>query len=105
MEKRNLGRPVQDNKAALREILASPDKRETFIQCVDRLVKSKEALQVKADLHSDDTKSTAEAYTLGKGFLSNIVNTIVKGDIVEAIAELGDKTDILELFTDRLDTE
>ena len=98
---KKVGRPVQDNKAALREILANPSKREVFVESIERLVASKEALQVKADLHSDDTKSTAEAYSLGKGFVTNIITTIVKGDLDSALGELSNKVDILELFTDR----
>ena len=95
---RKVGRPAQDNKVALREILSNPDKCEVFVECVERLVRSKEALQIKSELHGDDVKSTAEAYSLGKGFLSSIVNEIVKGELTESLELLSDKADILELF-------
>ena len=98
---KKVGRPQLNNKAALRDILLNPDKCDVFVSCIDRLVQSKEALQVKADFYSDDVKSTADAYGLGKGFLSNIITTVVKGGIEDALVELSDKADILELFTDR----
>lgn len=99
------GRPKINNQEALQGILNNPDKREEFIICIERLVRSKEGVNLKADLYSDDCKSTAETYSLGKGFVSNIITTIVKGDLDSALGELANKTDILELFTDRLAIE
>lgn len=97
-EKRPVGRPKQSNELVLAEVLNSPDKRDTFVQCMERLVASKEALQLKSDLHSDDVKSTAETYNLGKGFVSWLANTIAKQDIEEALGELTSKHEVLELF-------
>lgn len=101
MEKVGAGRPKIDSQAALRDVLGDPAKREVFIECVERLVRSKEAAQVKVDLHSDDVKSTAETYKMAKAFLNGIVNTLVKDDVVEVIEGLSDKSDVLELFIDR----
>lgn len=98
---RPVGRPSVDSQAALREVLGDPSKREIFIECIERLVRSKEAAQVKVDLHSDDVKSTAETFKMAKSFLNGIVNTLVKDDVVEVIDSLTDKSSVLELFIDR----
>lgn len=92
------GRPKQDNQAALREVLSQPTKKEVFIQCIQRLVDEKQALATKAEFYNDDVKSTAETYSLGKGFLSSIVNDIAKDDLKGTLAAMSDKFDVLELF-------
>jgi len=97
---KKVGRPKIDSQVALREILSNPDKRDVFVECIERLVRSKEALNLKAELHKDDVKSTAETYSLGSGFLGSIVNDICKGDLPASLELLSDKQNILELFLD-----
>lgn len=97
-EQRKAGRPSIPNETILAEVLSSPEKREVFIECLERLVSSKEALQTKADLYKDDVKSTAETFGLGSGFVSWIATTVAKGDLETALEELSAKHEVIELF-------
>lgn len=92
------GRKKIENEVILAEVLNSPEKREVFITCIERLVSSLEALQTKQEIHKDDVKSTAETYGLGSGFVSWIATTVAKGDLENSLEELSAKHEVIELF-------
>jgi hypothetical protein len=99
------GRKQIDNVSVLNDILDKPAEREVFIEQINKLVGQREQLDGKVKFYNDDVKSTAEAYKLGKGFVSKVVGAVAKGNIKDVIDKLTSEVDLLQVLDEQKTTD
>jgi hypothetical protein len=92
------GRKVIDNATAVEAAISTPEKREVFLDQLHKLARTKEDLMSRASLLSEDVKGVAEAYGMGKGFVSGLVGKIVKQNLDADINDLTNVIDVLQLL-------
>ena len=98
MEKR--GRKKIDNSTAVSEAIATPEKREVFIDQLNKLARTKSDLISRSKLYGEDVKGVADAYNMSKGFVGGLVVKIVNADIDADIDQLTNTIDVLEMLKD-----
>ena len=87
-QKRSVGRPVSDDRAALDAILKNEKTQEQFKDVIDNLVTSKLGILMKNETHTSDIAGAAETFKLSKGYLNTLVNGLAN-DKIQEVAEKG----------------
>ena len=87
-QKRSVGAPKKDDRAALAAIMKNEKTRDQFKEVVDALVTSKLGLMMKQETHSSDIAGAAETFKLSKGWLNTLVNGLA-ADKIQEVAEKG----------------
>lgn len=87
-QKRSVGAPKKDDRAALDAIMKNEKTRDQFKLVVDALVTSKLGLMMKQETHSSDITGATETFKLSKGWLNTLVNGLA-ADKIQEVAEKG----------------
>ena len=87
-QKRNVGRPPLNDRAAIDAIMKNEKTRDQFKLVVDSLVTSKLGLLMKQETHTSDIAGAAETFKLSKGWINTLVNGLAN-DKIQEVAEKG----------------
>jgi len=87
-QKRNVGRPPLNDRAAIDAIMKNEKTRDQFKEVVDNLVSSKMGLMMKQETHTSDIAGAAETFKLSKGWINTLVNGLAN-DKIQEVAEKG----------------
>ena len=87
-QKRNVGRPPLNDRAAIDTIIKNEKTRDQFKEVVDNLVSSKLGLMMKQETHTSDIAGAAETFKLSKGWINTLVNGLAN-DKIQEVAEKG----------------
>jgi len=87
-QKRNVGRPPLNDRAAIDAIMKNEKTRDQFKEVVDNLVSSKLGLLMKQETHTSDIAGAAETFKLSKGWINTLVNGLAN-DKIQEVAEKG----------------
>lgn len=103
--KRGAGRPQVDNEQIINELLAKPETREKLIKQIRYLATKKNEVVQKQEVYKDDVKATKEAFGLAGGYITKIVDAIVKDDVGKKVTEATLTADLLSIFAPKDDEE
>lgn len=103
--KRNAGRPTVDNEQIINDLLAKPDTREQLIKQINYLAQEKRKIVSKSDIYKDDVKATKEAFGLSGGYITKLVDALVKDDVNKKVTEASLLSDLLSIFKPKEDEE
>lgn len=97
-EKKGAGRPTIDNESIINELLAKPDTREQVKKQLMYLASEKRKINNLNDVYKDDVKATKETFGLSGGYVTKLVDAIVKDDVNKKVVEASLLSDLLSLF-------
>lgn len=97
-EVRGAGRPTVDNEQIINELLAKPETRDALIKQIRYLSAEKRKIVNKQDTYKDDVKATKEAFGLSGGYITKLVDALVKDDVQKKVTEASLLSDLLSIF-------
>lgn len=104
-EKRGAGRPSVNNDEIIRGVLAKPETRNVLIGQIQKLVKQRKEILSKQEFYKGDVKSTKESFGLSGGYVTGLVEAIVKDEVDKKVKESTLMCDLLSLFSAPADGE
>lgn len=96
--KKGAGRPQVDNEAIINDLLAKPDTREQLIKQIQYLANEKRKIVNLQDIYKDDVKATKEGFGLSGGYITKLVDALVKDDVNKKVTEATLLSDLLSIF-------
>lgn len=103
--KKGAGRPQVDNEQIINDLLAKPDTRDQLIKQIQYLATEKRKIVNLQDIYKDDVKATKEAFGLSGGYITKLVDALVKDDVNKKVTEATLLSDLLSIFAPKEDDE